>query len=67
MATFILCHATLAAVVEDPSSPRRVYTLGCLPVVLRDVIISKAAPRIPEWAPIVLPRPETPVAPDDEQ
>ena len=65
--TFILCHATLAAVSEDASSPRRVCTLGSLPVVLRDVIIGKAAPRIPSWAPIRLPRPETPVAQDDDQ
>jgi len=63
---FILCHQHLAA--EEADSPRRVFTLGSLPVALRDVIIGRAAPKVAYWAPIRQPRPETPpVAPDDEQ
>ena len=51
--TLILCHARL---YDEPG------TLGVLPFALRDVIIGMAAPSLPDWRPILEPRPDTPPA-----
>jgi len=57
----VLCHAHLAAEADSPCQ-RRAYTLGCLPIALRDVLIALAAPKVPFWQPVRMPRPETPDA-----
>jgi hypothetical protein len=57
--TLVLCHARAAAEAGGGSG-RGVVTLGHLPVCLRDVIIGMAAPTLPLYLPVRMPRPQTP-------
>ena len=63
----LLIHARLAAEAAEassPGSPRAAEesraTLGSLPVHLRDEILALAAPRLPHYLPVRMPRPTTP-------
>ena len=63
----LLIHARLAAEAADatsPGSPRAAeesrFTLGSLPVHLRDEILALAAPRLPHYLPVRMPRASTP-------
>ena len=63
----LLIHARLAAEAAEaasPGSPRGAEmaraTLGSLPVHLRDEILALAAPRLPHYLPVRMPRPATP-------
>jgi hypothetical protein len=63
----VLAHARLATEAAAPAgagcSPRGCgASLGSLPVHLRDVILALAAPRVPLYLPVRMPRPQTPEA-----
>jgi hypothetical protein len=66
--TLVLAHARLAAEAAAPccgsggggGGAARGLTLGHLPTCLRDVIIGMAAPQLPLYLPVRMPRPQTP-------